>query len=63
MEIVEDPPGNFYLQVYLQKDDTKNIKQATYYHEASIIDQQGKPVTVTFGKVTLYQTLIAEMLG
>jgi hypothetical protein len=63
MEITEGPPGNFYLLVYLTKDDTKSIKQASYYHEATIIEPTGKPVTITIGKMTLYQTLIAEMLG
>jgi hypothetical protein len=63
MEIMEQPAGNFFLLVYLNKDDTKATKQATYYHEATIVDAGGKPDTVAIGKVTLYQTLIEETIG
>lgn len=62
MTIAEESLG-FYLFVYLMKNDTKDIKQASYYHEATIIDASGKPDTVSIGKVTLYQTLISETIG
>jgi len=63
MEIMQQPTGTFYLLVYLTKDDTKDIKEASYYHEATIIDPSGKPDTVAIGKVTLHQTLISETIG
>lgn len=62
IQIESDEGGGLLARISLAHGDTKNLRPAKYYHEATVVAGDGAITTVMRGYLTLQPTLIARQI-